>query len=355
MIHLGSISSYHWVKIEKLLPELLKNAEPEILNEISNIVAFDTADLPDVVFFLLVKELENISAGDIGTINNLEHLLVNLLESRRTTTAVRLLESFVISGVALTSLNYFSDELFDKYPDLYSHILTKWLLSGDSSLCHAVFDLLNHSSDYGINLTADSTLLTNELEEMFVVHRAIGWLFTLPIASASFILSVYESAAPATREEIEQNLYDPLLLSYPGKLKEFFRSLIDNEIQKPLLERLLKRFHDYSADLNRLSGLKELSAPRENVDSYWKRFSKDVAEAHEQASKSSLFLQLFNTEKVLYGNSSIFYVKRGDGNELRQEVNMHSSSHSSELPTLNVLDPERLDYKLRFYRHRSKK
>lgn len=355
LIHLGSISSYHWVKIEKILPELLKNAEPEILNEISNIVAFDTVDLPDDVFFLLVKELENISAEHIGIINNLEYLLVKLLESTRTATTVRLLESFVISGVALTSLNYFSDELLDKYPDLYSHILTKWFLSGDSSLCHAVFDLLNHSSDDGISLKADSTLLTNELEEIFVVHKAIGWLFTLPIASASFILSIYKNASPATREEIEQNLYDPLLLSYPGMLKNFFRSLIDNEILKPLLERLLKRFYDYSTDLNKLSGLKELSAPRENVDTYWKRFSKDIADAQEQASRSSFLHQIVNTEKILYGNSSIFYVKQGDGNKLRQEVNMHAFSHSSELPTLNVIDPERLDYKLRVYRHRSKK
>lgn len=39
-----------------------------------------------------------------------------------------------------------------------------------------------------------------------------------------------------------------------------------------------------------------------------------------------------------------------DGQPSRQEMQMHSFSHSAEMPTLNILDPESLDYSLRIFR-----
>ena len=75
-----------------------------------------------------------------------------------------------------------------------------------------------------------------------------------------------------------------------------------------------------------------------------------MSEAHEEASKSSI-VNLFTTQTLLYGNSSIYYVQTGNGEHVRQEMQMQSISHSAELPRLNVLDPEVLDYTLRIYRN----
>ena len=95
-------------------------------------------------------------------------------------------------------------------------------------------------------------------------------------------------------------------------------------------------------------------APSENVSLYWKELNKGIEEAHEEASKSSL-MSLFTTQRLLYGNSSIYYLHKGDGEQVRQEMEMQSYSHSKEMPRLNVLDPETLDYTLQVYRYEGMK
>ena len=173
-----------------------------------------------------------------------------------------------------------------------------------------------------------------------------------PIAAASFILSIYETASINTRIELEDVLYDPLLLSYPGDLKLFFQSLINSGLQVNPCKQLLDKLQKYQDDLEKVSGVKELMAPRENVRAYWKDFSKRMQDAHDEASKSSFIQLIATTKKLLYGNSSIYYMNQGGGEQIRQEMQMQRISHATEMPMLNVLDPELLDYKLRVYRYR---
>ena len=194
-------------------------------------------------------------------------------------------------------------------------------------------------------------LLGDDKKQVFVSHKAIGWLFTRPVAAASFILSICETASITTLNNIAQILYDPLLLSYPGELEQFFQSYIDKNVQGQLCERLLRKLEAYHADIMKVSELNELMAPSENVRAYWKDCDKDMQKAHEKASKSSIIQIIATTQRLLYGNSSIYYIHMGDGKSVRQEAQMHSFSHSTEMPRLNVLDPESLDYALRIYRY----
>ena len=91
-------------------------------------------------------------------------------------------------------------------------------------------------------------------------------------------------------------------------------------------------------------------APRENISAYWKESNKNMQAAYEDASKGSIIDLIATRQTLLYGNSSIYYIHRGDGEQVRQEMKMQSFSHSTEMPRLNVLDPESLDYILRVYR-----
>ena len=193
-------------------------------------------------------------------------------------------------------------------------------------------------------------LLGDEVKQIFVSHKAIGWLFTRPVVAASFILSIYETASRTTRKELEQVLYEPLLLSYPGELKRFFHSCIDKGFQAHLCECLLSKLQAYHSDIEKVSGLKEMMAPRENISVYWKESNKSMQAAYEDASRGSINDLIATKKTLLYGNSSIYYIHRGDGEQVRQEMQMQSFSHSTEMPRLNVLDPESLDYILRVYR-----
>ena len=349
-LQFGAAFPSYWSEIEELLISFVEEAAPEVLYAISDIVAFQGVDLPESVLHLLVKQLANVSPEHKGIIDNIDHLLVKLVEKGTFPLAVELLESILAVGVELPLLDYFSRELLSKHRELLNHIITKWFLSGESSLCHGVLNLLHDVTGKDIELKAEMALLDDEVKQIFVSHKAVGWLFTRPIAVASFILSIYETASSTTCKDLEQVLYNPLLLSYPGELKRFFQSSIDEGIQEHLCERLLEKLQDYHSDIEKVSGLKELMAPSENISAYWKETNKEMELAYEEASKGSMLRQLVTTQSLLYGNSSIYYVHQVDGEKVRQEMQMHSFSHSTEMPTLNVLDPESLDYILRIYR-----
>ncbi|MEN8619701.1 hypothetical protein [Shewanella baltica] len=354
-LYFGAKFPSYWSQIEQLLLTLIKVAHPEVLHEISDIVAFQRVNLPESVLCLLVKQLAHVSSEHNHTISNINYVLVKLLENETSLIAVELLEAILVKGVEINELGYFSRELISKHQELLNHIITKWFLSGVPSLCHSVLKLLHDVTDKGIELKADMALLDNGEKQIFVSHKAIGWLFTLPTAAASFILSIYEMASPITCKDLENDLYSPLLLSYPGELKLFLQSNLDEGIQEHLCTRLLEKLQGYHSDIEKVSGLKELMAPSENIGAYWKKFNKDMQVAYEEASKTSILSHIATTQSLLYGNSSIYYVHHVNGDKVRQEMQMHSFSHSTEIPRLNVLDPESLDYTLRSYRSGSMK
>lgn len=354
-LYFGETFPSYWSQIEQLLLTFFEVTPPEVLHEISDIVAFQRVNFPESVLCLLVKQLTNVSSEHNHTISNINYVLVKLLEKDSSLIAVELLEAILAAGVEINELGYFSRELISKHQELLSHIITKWFLSGIPSLCHGVLELLHDVTDNDIELKAEMALLDNEEKQIFVSHRAVGWLFTRPIAAARFILSIYETASPTTCKELEQVLYDPLLLSYPGELKRFFQSGIDEGIQEHLCNRLLEKLRVYHSDIEKVSGLKELMAPSENVSTYWKESNKEMQVAYEEASKTSIFRHIATTQSLLYGNSSIYYVHQVNGDKVRQEMQMHSFSHSTEIPRLNVLDPESLDYTLRVFRYGSMK
>ena len=46
---------------------------------------------------------------------------------------------------------------------------------------------------------------------------------------------------------------------------------------------------------------------------------------------------MFSKPKILlYGNSSIYYIHQGDGESIRQEMQMQTFSHSTEMPRLDA-------------------
>lgn len=91
-------------------------------------------------------------------------------------------------------------------------------------------------------------------------------------------------------------------------------------------------------------------APLGNINVYWKDFDRSMQKARDEAPKQ-FFEQICTVQNILYGNSSIYYINQIDGESVRQEMEMQHFSHSTEMPGLNIVDPQNLDYLLRVYRH----
>ncbi|MFQ2825145.1 MULTISPECIES: hypothetical protein [Aeromonas] len=350
VLHLGTIFPSYWPYIEELLITFVKKSSPEVLYAISNIVAPQINNFPDSIQRLLVRQLFNVYPEQKGIIDNIDFLLSRLIEKQAFSLAIELLESILDNNVDFKSLDNFSSTLLTKHFEFRNHLITRWFLDGESSLCQNVSILLHDIAGKDIELNADMTLLDNEQKKLFVSRKAVGWLFTRPIAAASLILSISRSASKHTIETLGDILYDPLLLSYPGELKKFFQTCSDNNEQEDICRLLLDKLEAHNLDTLRVSGLKELAAPSKNIELYWKDFEKDMQKSYEEASKNSFFRLIATPKRLLYGNSSIYYIHQMDGQPSRQEMQMHSFSHSAEMPTLNILDPESLDYSLRIFR-----
>ncbi|MGY5736310.1 hypothetical protein ACXHP7_20225 [Vibrio chemaguriensis] len=348
--HFGERFPSYWAQIGDFLATLVEKGCPEVTYTISSILAFQKVKLPNDIFHLMIKPLFSISPEQNGTIRNIDYVLVRLIEKHSSSIAIELLESILALDIRITELGYFSRKLLSDQQDLLNHIVTRWFLSGEASLCRSTLEILQTITSKDIKLKADLALIDDDVKQVFASHKAVGWWFTHPITAASFILSIYEAASITSRKELERILYDPLLLSYPGDLERFFQSCIEEGVQESLCRNLLGKLETYHADIERVSGLKELMAPSENLNAFWKDANKEMETAYEKASKFSIFQNIATTQTLLYGNSSIYYLHQGDGTRVRQEMPMQSFSHSAEMPRLNVLDPESLDYALRIYR-----
>lgn len=349
-LHFGHIFPSYWPHIENLLVAFVEEVSPNILNVISNTISPQQLNIPNSIQEILIKQLCKISPEHSDIISNIDYLLVNLVKKELYDIAIELLESILLCGVEFKSLSYFSNQLLGEHTNFNNHIITKWFLYGGETLCNNISILLHNIAGRDIELHADMTLLDNEEKKIFVSRKAIGWLFTRPIAAASLILSISESASKDTIKTLEDILYDPLLLSYPGELKKLFQTCIDKNEHNYICKLLLDKLESHNLDILRASGLKELTAPSKNIELYWKNFEKDMQESYEEASKNSFFRLIGTPKRLLYGNSSIYYIHQKEGQPSRQEMQMHSFSHSAEMPTLNILDPESLDYALRVFR-----
>lgn len=349
-LHFGHIFPSYWTHIETLVASFAEGASPNILHAISNTISSQQINIPNSIQNLLIKQLYKISPEHVNIISDIDFLLVNLVKKDLSDITIELLESILSCGVELKSLSYFSNELLGEYTNLRNHIITKWFLYGEEYLCHNISTLLHDIAEKDIELHADMTLLDNEEKKIFVSRKVVGWLFTRPIAAASFILSISQSASKHTIETLEDILYDPLLLSFPGELRKLFQTYIDNNAQEYICRFLLDKLEAHNLNISKASKLKELTAPSKNIDLYWKNFEKDMQKSYEEASKKSFFRLIATPQRLLYGNSSIYYIHQGDGQSTRQEMQMHYFSHSAEMPTLNILDPESLGYSLRVFR-----
>jgi hypothetical protein len=75
-----------------------------------------------------------------------------------------------------------------------------------------------------------------------------------------------------------------------------------------------------------------------------------MAESMRAAEKNSVFFGLAARSTLLYGQKSINYIYRGDGQPKRIEMPLISHSVEMEIPRMADLDPYGVDYMLRVFR-----
>ncbi|MGX9361043.1 hypothetical protein [Pantoea ananatis] len=342
-LRFGKTFPAYWPQIEIFLNEFLEEISKPQLLIVSYYTGIHTLPLPESVFQFLLKKLSRVTPDDKDAIDNIDNLLVRLVENKQYILAENLLESIVSAGVNFSSLDYFSHEVFKKNVHFLNQIATKWLLNGNYALCDGLSSLFLNSTEENFQLKADVSLLVSEEQKGYICRKIIGWLFFRPVTAASFILSIYDIATKKSQIVIEDILYAPLILSYPGEMKEFLVSCIEDNFQNELCNRMLEKIKLHQEGINDALEIKELRTPIENILAYNKDQEKSMQKAMDNAAKSSILSVLAKPQNMLYGNSSIYYMYKIDGEPVRQETEMHLFSYSTEIPRLSVLDPVSLE------------
>lgn len=340
---------------------LIDTAAPQVsdqaIHQLSLELMFHCQELPAAIVAGLTAIMHKVATGNRGTIENIDVAGGKLVTHGRLDEALALISPLIAAHddlVSLEALDGFSYAVLQLAPDQLAGVMIGWLLSLDPNLGQATMSLVSdHHGGAPLVLEVDGTSLgLSDAEMILLAHRAIGYLFIHSITAASLVLGLIHGAAEGPRKVMADILFDPLLINYSGELADWLRERARDasDPAQPVITELLTRLEAYIEGLRKAGRIKELRpSERERlIENH--RQHESMRQAHKQAEKKSVFMSIVSRSVMLYGNRSISYFEGPDGKKQRNEMKLHSISHSFEAPRLDILEPFDLDYTLRVFR-----
>lgn len=344
-----------WPQVKLLFEQCLQKYEPLVIQEASYLAAFNGQELPDSVVTYLMPYFKDTAPAQSKTLNYLSYFIRNEINGEKCSLVEDLLETLLIknNGLKVSDFQHLDHELMKELnSDFLNRIVTKWFLKGDIQLCSALYDVITKGDRDRVELSIDESVLPlTDNEFMFLVKKTVGWLFYTPVAAISFLLSIIPHTNADLKTQITQLLYDPLLLSYTGKGKDFLIKKMENTgiSTQALIKQLLSDLESYQAALKDIVNLKELRAPQKELQLYRQLFDEKMSQSMSEARKGSIVDLIATTQTILYGNDVVTSSTLGNENQ-RIKNTMHSMRYSYEVPKMSVIDPEGLDIMLKVFR-----
>ena len=285
-----------------------------------------------------------------GTINNIDYVLERILKRNSFYDCVVFLERFFELSEYKVSVKHFGSfvqELHNHRGIHLSSLLTRWLLSKKIKLGKYASDLLRDSGK-GISIGFDRSYVTKENKgvHLFLARKACGWFFDQPRTAISLIESLVLDAPEDELIEIQQLIFHPLGVSYPGSIRDHLETLNESKDDKvkKIAKDVLAEYEDYKTAVKAALRINELSPSEQDRHTYWRHHRKLMNESVKQARKKSVFSSLFagNEYVLLYGNKSIHYIHHGE-QQTRQEIPLSEISTSIEFASMHNLDPHGLE------------
>ncbi len=285
-----------------------------------------------------------------GTINNIDYALERILKRNSFDVCFVFLESFFELSEYKLSVKHFESfvrELHNHRDTHLSALLTRWLLSKKIKLGKYASDLLR-DSDKGISIGFERSYVTKENKgvHLFLARKACGWFFNQPRTAISLIESLVLDAPEDELIEIQQLIFHPLCVSYPGSIRDHLETLKESKEDrvKQIATDVLSEYEEYQASVKAAFKINELSPSEQDRHTYWRYHNKLMSESMKQAKSKSFLTSLFagNESVLLYGNKSIHYIHHGE-QKTRQEVPLSEISTSFEFASMHNLDPHGLE------------
>lgn len=276
--------------------------------------------------------------------------LNNLLNSQLDDATILHLENFLIKNDQSTIIDFgnFFRNLLQNNKNTLNKITTQWFLSDESKLHQAVHDIVKLAVGNDIFLFSDKKTLEQYPKEkyMFAVRKSIGYLFSNPVSAASFVVSLIDELDKKDIKKATELLFDPLLISYSGKVKKYLESIKTKQSQKTkkVINCLFKKLEKYHQDLKSSWDIPELKPSQEQRETYHRFDSRRMSKAMEESKEQSIFSHLFPESILLYGRQGISYQRGLNQKEhTRSIINLQSHTVSTEFPSLEIINSEELN------------
>lgn len=340
-------------RVINILKVILKHHDDHILCIASEILFLET-DIPKTIVDILLNALTHTKPINKGTLDNIDHGLERLIKRSETESVINFLEHILLDAreISITQFDSLCHAITSD-SNILNAIITRWLLSKKVRLGRCAADLLPMGSERGIPLEADYQQLEGLTEDtyIFLARKACGWFFMHQISATSFILSLIDKIPEADHQEITKILFNPLLISFPGSVKEHLENALENASDRKasIINQAVEQFDEYHKGLKDAYSIKELQPSEAHKEMHYRRHARLMSESQEQADKHSIWRQI--TTMLLYGSKYIHYIKNGpEGQSTRQETPLQHFSYSIEFPLLDNLDHNGLEHMLRHFR-----
>jgi hypothetical protein len=351
---LAKQTPFLWPQVSLLFNKCLEELDPELLYEASYLLAYGKKDVPDNTIRSLLFYLKKASSNNGAILNNISYFISDEIEAKNFFIAEELLEELLLNNeLTIDNFDSLAHELVsEKNSDFLNRITTKWFLTGELQLYKALKNVISDAGLKGKELFFDKSFLPlTESHLIFLARKVVGWLYFYPISALSYLLSILPHASSSIKRQIEQFIYDPLLLSYMGKSKRYVKEKLDctdDEGIKISIQRLLSNLDDYCSDIRETKTVKELWPPQREADLYRKDTDTKMNEVMDKARKGSV-MEFLSTQTILYGHDMVSHIHNGE--QFQRSINtMSTVSHSTEISQMKILDPEGLDIMLRVFR-----
>ncbi|MDR5906443.1 hypothetical protein [Franzmannia qiaohouensis] len=342
---------YAPASFDEQLARILQTRSPTAIHLAADLLWLHREGLSESAIDLCLDAVADVDPDNIVTISHIDHTTYQLVGAERVEKVVYLLSELFDRSQGRITLDAFQSTyhaLKQAGADVLGSAVVYWLLNGDvyTRKCVANEVCSVGSDDPPFSIPA-SSLPTEPSDQLFLCRKAVGWFFIDPLAAVVIPLAVLRDGSPDIASDVLSLIYDPLLLSYGGKLKDYLERYVGGggANGSGITELLARKaaFKDAMEGIERLVELHPSEMQREAERVQW---NEKMERGMEQGRRKSIFEDIFTKQYILYGRSSLTPIHTGEGATHLTEIEMKSFSISSELPLLNIVDPVGLDHML---------
>ena len=340
-------------RLEAVIRDALEKGGKWALDAASSAFVSRSERLGPRLIELLAGRLREVPLANSGTIDKIDLGISSLLNSASQDVVLSLLEAILRCSPSDKQLKNFANAKYTilTSPTLLSKVVTRWIASGEVTLCKGAADLVQEAGRQGsiIEADADELPLKDDESLAFIGRKAMGYFFWGPAMAASFVVSLMRLGAINSLKKL---LLDPLLLNYPGSVQKFLqdRSKSESTAVREGINECLQAIEDYFTNIPSGADLRELRPSETQRAAFHRSFSQRMSNSFAAAQAEMPFLSLVKRSVVLYGRGSVHQVVHQDGTLHRSDLMFKTLGAEMEFPRMGQIDEIGMQWQLRSFR-----